>query len=94
MTEQIIELRKIILDIDAQIVRLLCRRMKMVQRIAKIKKSEGKSVVDTSREQQVFDYVTSLPHDPIQTGHLLELYEHIVRISRETQSDFLKEIPE
>lgn len=91
MPEILSDLRNQIKEVDAEMVRLLRTRMRIVLQIAEYKKSSGLSLVDPKREQQVLELVRELPHDPIPTGKLLGLFQQIILISRDIQSDVFSE---
>lgn len=94
MPEILSELRNEIKEVDTEMVRLLRKRMRIVLQIAVHKKSNGLSLVDPKREQQVLKYVQKLPHDPIPTRMLLDLFQQIILISRDMQSEVLCESTE
>jgi len=80
-------LRSQIKDIDADLVRLLKKRMSLVRQIGAVKRRSGLNMVDSLREQQILEQVVSLPHDPIPTRSLLLLFRHIIRISHQIQTE-------
>ncbi len=91
MVEKLETLRKQILDLDTEIVRLLRKRMRLAQQIGDLKKELCIPVIDSLREEQVLKHVCTLPHDPLSTAHLVELYQRILLISREMQTSLFSE---
>lgn len=85
MSESLQKLRKNIELIDKQIVRLLQKRMLLVQEIGSLKKELGLDLIDSVRERQVLEHATSIPHAPIPTRLLEDLFLQIIRIAREMQ---------
>ena len=86
MSESLSKLRKNVERIDAQMVRLLKKRMLLVKEIGILKKELGLDLIDSVRERQVLEHVTSLPHDPIPTRILEDLFLQIIRASRNLQT--------
>jgi chorismate mutase len=86
MSQKLSELRGRIQQIDVETVRLLRERMETVRRIGVLKSELGLPVLDAEREQQVLNQVADLPHDPIPTPLLLDLFERILKVSRAVQS--------
>lgn len=74
--------RKKIDKVDEQLVKLLDERMGLAFELGKIKKSEGRSVFDANREEEVFNKLQDLPKQTIRDDEIKELYEQIIRISR------------
>ncbi len=76
------KLRKRIDKIDEQLVKLLDERMGIAFEIGKIKKEKGRDVFDGSREEEVFNNLKALPKECIRDNEVMELFEHIITISR------------
>jgi chorismate mutase len=85
VSESLLKLRKNVERIDAQMVLLLKKRMLLVKEIGNLKKELGMDLIDSVRERQVLDHVVSLPHDPIPTRILEDLFLQIIRVSRDVQ---------
>jgi chorismate mutase len=75
-------------------VRLLQKRMRLVQEIGTLKKELGLDLVDAIRERQVLEHVTSIPHDPIPARILEDLFLQIIRVARDLQFSATTEKPE
>ena len=68
------ELKNIRLEIDAiddELVRLLQRRMDIVDRVAKVKRERGLPVFDAKRESEILDRVSMI----VGEGHKAEVRE-------------------
>lgn len=76
-------IRKKIDRLDEQIVRLLDERMGLAYELGKIKKDLERGVFDASREEEVITKLKALPKECIRDDEVKELYELIIRISRE-----------
>ncbi|MCF7833492.1 MAG: chorismate mutase [Candidatus Marinimicrobia bacterium] len=76
------KIRKKIDKLDEQLVKLLDERMGLAFELGKLKKSEGRDVLDTAREVEVFNKLQALPKETIRDDEIKELYEQIIRISR------------
>lgn len=87
MTLTLDELRSRISTIDWQIVQLLSERMKMSRQIGQYKKMNQIPLVDEQREKIVIQNICTLPHQGIDDQDLIRLYEEIIRISRNIQTE-------
>ncbi|MEA2077811.1 MAG: chorismate mutase [Candidatus Marinimicrobia bacterium] len=74
--------RKKIDKLDEQLVKLLDERMGLAFELGKMKKEEGRDVLDVDREQEVFEKLQALPKECIRDDEIKELFEQIIRISR------------
>jgi chorismate mutase-like protein len=72
------ELRKIIDDIDSQIVVLLNERARTALEIGKAKTKLGKEAYDPSRERSVLGKIEKLNHGPLPKGSIDEIYTAII----------------
>ncbi|MGX7091828.1 chorismate mutase [Hutsoniella sourekii] len=82
--------RQAIDQIDQEIVALFERRTQIVEEVAQIKYDHGKDILDTSRESQVIQKVQSYLTDPDLSDELADLYQHIMRISRDHQAKWMQ----
>ncbi len=78
-------LRKEIDAIDARIVDLYEKRMKVSEEVARYKLSTGKNVLDRSREESKLSQVKSLTTNSFNEKGIVELYEQIMSMSRKKQ---------
>ncbi|MBF0775928.1 chorismate mutase [Streptococcus azizii] len=72
-------------QIDREIVRLFEERMQTALEVVAIKKAEGLPVLDSGREAQVLEKVSSYLNDLALREPLIELYTEIMRLSRAYQ---------
>jgi chorismate mutase len=79
------ELRKIIDDIDSQMVGLLNERARTALEVGKVKADAGKGAYDPGREKTVLDTIDRLNEGPLSKGALEEIYAAIMTACRELQ---------
>lgn len=72
-------------EIDGQITRLLERRMRVVEGIARYKLEKGMPVLQPEREAQVIEKQVARLENPENAGAIRGLYAEIMRSSRQTQ---------
>ena len=77
--------------IDAQIVELYEKRMKICGQVAEYKIETGKKVFDRQREQEKLAKVKSLTHNDFNSHGVEELFEQIMSMSRKLQYQMLSE---
>jgi len=85
MVSEIEMIRADIMKIDTKIVQLLKDRMKLVLQIGQKKSENGLPIFDREREEKVIEMITELPHGPMHTDDLIELFKHIIQICRNAQ---------
>jgi chorismate mutase len=85
MKEQLDQLRKRILDIDGELVRLLSERARLALEIGRIKSDLGIPLHDPDREREVLTNAKRIPHIPIKSSQIEDLFVHILEICRDTQ---------
>ena len=79
------ELRSQIDEIDAELVRLFCRRMEVAARIADYKKANGLPIPDPAREEEKLNSVAELA-GPAMADYTRQLYTHLFSLSRDYQT--------
>ncbi len=87
----LLELRKQIDAIDAQIVELYEQRMDISRQVAEYKISTGKKVFDRQREQEKLACVKAMTHNEFNSHGIEELFEQIMSMSRKLQYRLLAE---
>ena len=87
MRESIPELRDKIKHIDEKLVQLLRQRIEIVIHIGQLKNASGIPVLDKTQEKEVLSHILSLPHSPVRTRHLEEIFNLIIHKSRQIQVD-------
>jgi chorismate mutase len=85
-TSDIKRLRKQIDDLDDDILRLLNRRMLLVQEIAALKHQAGKDPLDLDREQSIFRRLARENQGPLAWGAVKKIFGEILAASRDIQA--------
>lgn len=80
------DLRKTIDEIDREILDLLNKRMTMSEQIGVLKAEGGRDVIDTVREAEILDRLTSVNTGPLPANTLRGIYREIFSGSRSLQS--------
>ena len=79
------DLRKIIDDIDAQIVKLLNERATAALEIGNAKEKLSQNMYDPSREGTVLSHIDKLNKGPLPNGSVEDIYAAIITACREIQ---------
>lgn len=79
------EQRQKIDQIDQELVRLLEKRLAVVTEVAEIKKAQGIAILDSSREEQVFEKIKGYVENSSYEESVLALYREMMKISRDYQ---------
>lgn len=87
----LLELRKQLDELDAQIVALYEKRMDISSQVADYKIETGKKVFDRERELQKLSAVKELTHNEFNGRGIQELFEQIMSMSRKLQYKKLSE---
>ena len=83
-------IRQEIDQIDDQIVRLLEERMHLVEGVVAFKKSTGKPILDTKREEVIFEKVKSRVGNKKYENTIVETFSDILKRSRDYQDKTIK----
>jgi chorismate mutase len=86
MKNRLDHLRNRILDIDGELVRLLSERARLALEIGRIKSDLGIPLQDPERERAVLSNAKRIPHDPLETSQIEELFLRILEICRDAQT--------
>lgn len=78
-------------ELDAQLVQLLEKRLKLCEDVAAFKIETGKAVLDREREQQKLLKAEELAHGDFNKKCSKELFEQIMSMSRRLQYGLLRE---
>ena len=73
-------------DLDDEILRLLNKRMLLVQEIAALKHQTGKDPLDLDREQSIFRRLARENQGPLAWGAVKKIFGEILSASRDIQS--------
>src|SRR5262245_7185131 len=87
--EQIAGIRNQIDDLDQAISRLISQRLTLARQLTQAKTKLGLPVLDSSRENEVLNKVTSHLSDPPLAQAVQAIYEEIMAQSRKLQSEDL-----
>lgn len=85
----IVNLRKEIDKVDAQIVDLLVRRFEVALKIAEEKKHIGKDVLDSSRESEVLAHIAEISPDVLKNANQ-EIFKEVMHQSCVLQKEKMK----
>jgi chorismate mutase len=86
------EARKLIDEIDTEILSLLNRRTAHAQRIGRMKKQAGLPIVDLQREETILRRIVRESTGDIDDQSLIWIYEQILAGSRRAQNAALGKI--
>ena len=84
------KIRENIDETDKAIVELFEKRMKLCEEVAEYKIETGKQVLDTTREKQKIEKVTSLATGDFNKKSVEELFKQIMAMSRKMQYQILE----
>lgn len=83
-------IRQEIDQIDDQIVKLLEERMHLVEGVVAYKKALGKPILDTKREEVIFEKVRSRVEDKRYQETIVATFSDILKRSRDYQDQNIK----
>ena len=83
-------IRQEIDQIDDQIVKLLEERMHLVEGVVAYKKTSGKPILDTKREEAIFEKVRSHVSNKKYEETIVATFSDILKRSREYQDKNIK----
>ena len=83
-------IRQEIDQIDDQIVKLLEERMHLVEGVVAYKKASGKPILDTKREEIIFEKVRNRVEDKRYQENIVATFSDIVKRSRDYQDQNIK----
>ncbi|EFM31446.1 MULTISPECIES: chorismate mutase [Streptococcus] len=83
-------IRQEIDQIDDQIVNLLEERMHLVEGVVAYKKASGKPILDTKREEVIFDKVRNRVEDKRYQETIVATFSDILKRSRDYQDQNIK----
>ncbi len=81
----IIEIRKLIDEIDARILDLINRRLLQAREIGRIKQAQGGRVLDTRREIEIMERLLAGNKGPARNKTIMQIFQDIISESREIQ---------
>lgn len=83
-------IRQEIDQIDDQIVKLLEERMDLVEGVVAYKKASGKPILDTKREEIIFEKVKNQVEDKRYQETIVATFSDILKRSRDYQDQNIK----
>ena len=83
-------IRQEIDQIDDQIVKLLEERMHLVEGVVAYKKASGKPILDTKREEIIFEKVKNRVEDKRYQETIVATFSDILKRSRDYQDKTIK----
>ncbi len=83
-------IRQEIDQVDAQLVCLLEKRMDLVDQVVTYKKSVGKPILDSKREEAIFEKVRSLIKNDQYQESIVATFSDILKHSRQYQDKNIK----
>ena len=83
-------IRQEIDQIDDQIVKLLEERMHLVEEVVAYKKASGKPILDSKREEIIFEKVRNRVEDKRYQETIVATFSDILKRSREYQDQNIK----
>ena len=83
-------IRQEIDQIDDQIVKLLEKRMHLVEDVVAYKKASGKAILDTKREEVIFEKVRNRVSNKKYEETIVETFSDILKRSRDYQDKNIK----
>ena len=83
-------IRQEIDQIDDQIVKLLEERMHLVEGVVAYKKASGKAILDTKREEVIFEKVRNRVSNKKYEETIVETFSDILKRSRDYQDKNIK----
>ena len=83
-------IRQEIDQIDDQVVKLLEERMQLVESVVAYKKASGKPILDTKREEVIFEKVRNHVEDKRYQETIVATFSDILKRSRDYQDQNIK----
>ncbi len=83
-------IRQEIDQIDDQIVKLLEERMRLVDQVVAYKKASGKPILDSKREEVIFEKVRNRVEDKRYQETVVATFSDILKRSRDYQEQNIK----
>jgi chorismate mutase len=77
------QMRDEITDIDRQLVALVNKRLKVVQRLWRYKEANGIPVADPGREEWLLLYLTRCSEGPLSHEGLADLYALVLELTKQ-----------
>ena len=85
MTSKLEEARKIINEVDRQMVELFIKRMRAAELVYEYKRDMGLPILDQAREDAVIEQNAALVEDEVLRGYYMDYQKHLMGVSRAYQ---------
>ena len=85
MASKLEEARKIINEVDRQMVELFIRRMRAAELVYEYKRDMGLPILDQAREDAVIEQNAALVEDEVLRGYYMDYQKHLMGVSRAYQ---------
>ena len=94
MSSKLEDARKIISEVDSQMVALFVKRMRAAELVYEHKKKFGLPILDQNREDAVIAKNSALIEDEVLKGYYIDYLKHLMGISRAYQLQMQNDSPE
>jgi chorismate mutase-like protein len=84
-TKALLQRRRAIDALDAELLRLLNQRVRVASEVGRIKKSCGLPIYDGQRERQVLERIRGKNQGPLETASVLSIFRRIIYESRRVE---------
>ena len=85
MASKLEEARKIINEVDRQMVELFIKRMRAAELVYEYKRDMGLPILDQAREDAVIEQNAALVEDEVLRGYYMDYQKHLMGVSRAYQ---------
>ena len=85
MANKLEEARKIINEVDRQMVELFIKRMRAAELVYEYKRDMGLPILDQAREDAVIEQNAALVEDEVLRGYYMDYQKHLMGVSRAYQ---------
>ena len=85
MASKLEEARKIINEVDRQMVELFIKRMRAAELVYEYKRDMGLPILDQAREDAVVEQNAALVEDEVLRGYYMDYQKHLMGVSRAYQ---------
>ena len=80
-------------ELDRKLVALINERAHCAEEIGKLKRNSSVPIYEPDRERIIFDNIARQNNGPLSQVHLRQIYERLVDVMRQIQSDEITPAP-
>ena len=80
-------------ELDRQLVALINQRARCAEEIGKLKRNSSLPIYEPDRERIIFENIQRQNHGPLNEVQLRQIYERLVDVMRQIQSDEIAPLP-